>query len=323
MEPNARLLILGGIHGAKNGKLGKFDQDIENDTLHQIEMLKEDRKDEIEDFNTTIIYECVGNYLDKDTWKPKPDELAQAILKHQPTMLLLAFCYTSQSILNDTLRSQGIYSLLIMQKERETITQSRCIFLDDVQKGALLKFAQTRPKLLMLQGNFGTGKTVLLMEALRIKIAQYHEDKMTLRVIITSDTRQKDLVDYLQSSYQFENVTIEYYECLKDVLIDDKRQKVLNVGSVFQLNDFVKRIGNTVNQSLFSKVPMWPGLKKTRNYAKAILVIDEFFLKGTQDWNQFEPHKDVDVLLSFHPRNLSSHMCNDLLGGVGWCCFAF
>ncbi len=309
MEPNARLLILGGIHGGEDGKLGEVDQNIENDTLHQIEMLKEERKDEIEDFNTTIIYECVGDYLDKESWKPKPDELAKAILKHQPTMLLLAFCYTSQSILNDTLRSQGIYSLLIMQKERETFTHSRCIFLDDAQKSALLRIAQTRPQLVMLLGNFGTGKTVLLMEALRIKISQYQEARKKVKVIVTSDSKQKALIEFLKNNYELENVDIEFYECLKDIPVKDDIGLVGQVVSITDLNNCVNRIAKSTNKKvLFMELLerlILSEIARTERMTKVILVIDEYFVKGKQDWDQFETHPDVDVLIAFHPRKES------------------
>ncbi len=301
MEPNTRLLILGGIHGGEDGSLGKVDQNIENQTRHQIKRLKEDMKTEIEDFEVTILYERVGDYLDKKTWKPKPEELAQAIVKHQPTMLLLAFCYTSQSILNDTLRSQGLYSLLIMQKERETITRSRCIFLDQKQKDALLEIAKKQPKLVMIQGNFGTGKTILLMEALRIKLSQYKESKQKVKVIVTSDTKQKALIEYLKNNYMFESFDIEYYDCLKDVKVNDDLGIVGQINSIADMNACVRRIKNSVNKNHQPKTKD-NNKRLTVKAGKVILVIDEFFIKVKQDWNKFETHPTVDVLIAFHPR---------------------
>ncbi len=150
---NTRLLILGGIHGSEDGTLGEeVTQKMENETFFELSQLRKEMEAEIEELNVTIMYERVGQYLDKDTWQPKPDKLVEAIVKHQPTMLFLAFCYTSQSILNKCLKSQGIFSVLILQRERRNITEGRCIFLDDQQRTALAEIAQLRPSLVLLNG---------------------------------------------------------------------------------------------------------------------------------------------------------------------------
>ncbi len=161
----------------------------------------------------------------------------------------------------------------------------------------------------MLLGNFGTGKTVLLMEALRIKISQYQEAQKKVKVIVTSDTNQKALIDFLRNNYQFENVDIEFYDCLKDVPVKDDLGLVGQVVSILDLNNCVKRISKSANKKVFPKKVqerlLWSERTRKKRKTKVILVIDEYFVKGKQDWNQFETHPDVDVLIAFHPRKES------------------
>ncbi len=310
MVDNTGLLILGGIHGKRRGSPGRFDQTVEKNIEYHIEDIKRKKKRDMKERHIEVFYECVQEHLDKDTRRPNPDELVRAITDYQLTVLMLAFCYSSQSILKYCLRSQGIYSLLIMQKERGKITEGRCIFLDDQQKAALDKMRAQKPKLTLIQGPFGTGKTILLMEALRIKMAQTQGE---IRVIVTSDTKQKALIEYIRTNLELNNLKgklkgleVEFSDCLKDVAVQDNLGIFGQVNTIAELNKCIKRLANSANNA-----PL-PSPCKRMKYStlpgnvKTILVIDEFFIKGKQDWNKFKIHPDVDVIIAFHPRKESN-----------------
>ncbi len=283
MKEDTHMLILGGIHGAEDGQFGPTDEWIENQTLFHIRQLEEEKADDVNDYPIKFTYEPVGDLLDEG--KLNHEKMVKVIMKHKPTVLLLAFCYTNQSILNDCLKSQGVYSMLIMQRDRKNITEGRCIFLDDQQQESLFTIAEQRPSLVLLQGTFGTGKTILLMEALRIKIAQYQEEKRSLKIIVTSDTRQAALMAYLKSNFKLaDDINVEYYDCLKDVYVGDSEEKFGLVTSVSDLNKCIKRLSN------------WQDIND-----QVILVIDEFFVKGKMDWTKFSTKSEnVDILFSFH-----------------------
>ena len=63
-----------------------------------------------------------------------PEKLVAAIKKHNPTLISLSFCYTNVSDLNDILRSAGIYTVLIMSKDRANITEGKYVVLDPIQR---------------------------------------------------------------------------------------------------------------------------------------------------------------------------------------------
>ena len=61
-------------------------------------------------------------------------KLIEAIQSHNPTILSLSFCYTNVFELNDILRSAGIYTVLIMSKDRSNITFGKYVVLDSIQR---------------------------------------------------------------------------------------------------------------------------------------------------------------------------------------------
>ena len=62
------------------------------------------------------------------------EKLIEAIQNHNPTIISLSFCYTNVSELNDILRSAGIYTVLIMSKDRSNITEGKYVVLDSIQR---------------------------------------------------------------------------------------------------------------------------------------------------------------------------------------------
>ena len=66
------------------------------------------------------------------------EKLIQAIQRHNPTIISLSFCYTNVSELNDILRSAGIYTVLIMSKDRANITEGKYVVLDSIQRYSTL-----------------------------------------------------------------------------------------------------------------------------------------------------------------------------------------
>ena len=66
------------------------------------------------------------------------EKLIEAIQNHNPTVISLSFCYTNVSELNDILRSAGIYTVLIMSKDRANITEGKYVILDSIQRYSIL-----------------------------------------------------------------------------------------------------------------------------------------------------------------------------------------
>ena len=117
MKENTRLLVLAGVHGKKDGVLGenevKGKEDFVKDSEGQVKYLKKEFKDDIEKKNIKFAVKDVGSHRNRS--ELDSEAFVSAVREFQPTMLLLAFCWSHKSELNDLLRAAGIYSSLILR----------------------------------------------------------------------------------------------------------------------------------------------------------------------------------------------------------------
>ena len=115
------------------------------------------------------------------------DAFIAAVKEFQPTMILLAFCWSHKSELNDLLRAAGIYSTLILREDLAQISESRHVHLDKDQRNLVKKVAEEEPKNVFLWGTSGSGKTLLAAECLKMKVSQLQrQGKQDITVLVSS-----------------------------------------------------------------------------------------------------------------------------------------
>ena len=185
IRPNSKVLVLAGIHGCKDGKLGSVDDGLLGEYERQIQFLKRKYKEDIKEKKAEFVLENIGTYVDETEFSEAA--FVKAVEKHNPTVITIAFCYTNVSVINDMLRLSGIYSFMILSKDRAVITEDRCMALDSTQKQIIKTIAKAQPKNIFLWGSSGTGKTIILTEILKMKISHYyHKKNIKLNVFVTS-----------------------------------------------------------------------------------------------------------------------------------------
>ena len=202
IHENTRFLILTGIHGKNDGKLGSRDNGMLLDYEFAINGLKKDFEDDIKDKNVQIILEDVGSHV--DSMKLDEDKFVAAVKKHNPTLISLSFCHTDKSELNDILRSAGIYAVLIITQDKSKITEGKYVFLDDIQRQIIDKVANEKPQNIILWGSHGTGKTLLLAQTLVMKISNYKKQNLPIQIIVSSysnDSTDAPLMQDLKTKY--------------------------------------------------------------------------------------------------------------------------
>ena len=196
MHENTRLLILCGVHGHNDGRLGEQDNMFVKGSEAQVNRLRRDKGEEIEDKNIQFKVEDVGQIDINDQSKRELDEdkFVEAVKEFKPTVLVLAFCWSHKSELNDLLRAAGVYSTLVLREDLAQITESRHVHLDEGQEELIRRIAEEEPKNVFLWGSSGTGKTLMLCEALKIKISQLRRSgKKDVRVFVTTMGAYKKL----------------------------------------------------------------------------------------------------------------------------------
>ena len=88
-----------------------------------------------------------------------------------------------------------------MSEDRATITNGQYYYLDEIQKEIITTIAKDheqtenpknlKTKNLFLWGSRGTGKTLVLTEALSMKVSYYRKKKVNLNVFVTTYDRWK------------------------------------------------------------------------------------------------------------------------------------
>ena len=101
----ARLLVLAGIHGEEEGKMGDNEYSFVKTSEKQIEKLKKHKENDIKEKEMEIKLVNIGLFKDKSL---DEEQLIKAIQTHEPTILLLAYCFSQASELNDILRAAGM-----------------------------------------------------------------------------------------------------------------------------------------------------------------------------------------------------------------------
>ena len=114
VRENSRILILAGVHGNEDGKVGANDFGLLEDNTKQIPILKRKFAQDVNSKNVRIDLVNVASYQNPEQMDSQ--KLVQAIKNYNPTILILSFCYSKISELNDILRYSGIYSVLIMRR---------------------------------------------------------------------------------------------------------------------------------------------------------------------------------------------------------------
>ena len=184
IRPNSKVLVLAGIHGCKDGELGSIDEGLLGEFERQVQFLKNKYKDDIEKKKSEFVLENVGSHIDET--KLNETTFLKAVRDHNPTIISLAFCYTNVSLINDILRSSGIYTLMILSKDKADITENKCVGLDATQKQIIKKVSKNQPRNIFLWGSSGTGKTIMLTEILKMKISHYKRQRLKMKIFITS-----------------------------------------------------------------------------------------------------------------------------------------
>ena len=107
---NSKVFVLGGIHGGEDGRIGERDKKLFEDNIGQLRVLKRNKDKEIR--KNKICFENIdlGEYLVNGELN---EEKLVGVIK-EPTLIILAYCYTNRSEVDDILRAAGVYAAPIL-----------------------------------------------------------------------------------------------------------------------------------------------------------------------------------------------------------------
>ena len=289
MPENTRLLVLAGIHGMKDGRLGgredREDGFVE-DSRSQLRVLQRAKAAEIAEKKITMDVEDVGRHDDLG-------QLGEAVRQFRPTVLVLAFCWSKESQLNDVLRAAGIYTAMTLREERAQITESRLVELDQGQEDVVRKIADQKSRNIFLWGSSGTGKTLMLVEALLMKISQYRREGRRVKVIVSSFLAYSDE----------DSLMVDFKQRYLTSLVDKENVSFVTTRALCQ------QVG--VEYDLYQPQSTLTSLlhRLADPDCLTLLLLDETppDARGEQgaDWSAFQPCPTVDWMIALRPEGVS------------------
>ena len=99
-----------------------------------------------------------------------------------------------------------------MSQDRAELTEGKYVILDNKQREIIEQVTEKKPQNVILYGSSGTGKTILLTQALGIKASNFKRQKIKMKIIASSygteDVQPKKLMEDIQSKYLY-HLTLE------------------------------------------------------------------------------------------------------------------
>ena len=171
-------------------------------------------------------------------------------------------------------------------------SNSSLLHLDESQKKLIEKVAQEKPGGVFLWGTSGSGKTLLLAEALKMKISQLKREGKQVRVIISAMTNTEFLMKDLEAKY------------LPDLAGDDNARFI----SLPDLARELKCEHDTAHPQLYiEKILSSLSSQHSPSSPHTILLVDEVNPMSkdekekdscTADWSKLTNRDGVDCLIS-------------------------
>ena len=152
-----------------------------------------------------VINKITFNVTNIAFYHKNEEKLIEDIEKFDPKVLALAWCYSMKSDVSLALRQKGILARMVIENDMREICNDPNAKLDHKQAEIIEKLANEKPQNVLLWGSSGTGKTILLTQALGIKASYFKIQNKEMRIIVSSfgvdSIQPKKLMAELQHKY--------------------------------------------------------------------------------------------------------------------------
>ena len=277
---NDKILIICGAHGNPDGSL---DKQAEASDLREMKAdwikKKVVREDQVE------VLDIFG-YLKQGVEVDKSKFIAK-VLKVNPGIIAICVCHSHLSQIHFILIEAGIISVQKLERDLQLATRGRCIELDETQRKLLFTVAKPKNicKTTIIHGPEGSGKTILALEVLKMKLFHYMS-KLNLHGIKTRN--QKVIKVIVCGSYSGNDrvpaLLKQLYEEADDIRdFCDFQLKPINDLEIKGPKEFQKQLKQILDL----------GEKQT------IVMMDELFPGfTTAQWKDFEGIEKTDFVFS-------------------------
>ena len=210
------IVILFGRHGEEGGQIGDEDPAIQRWHEEQFEMLEKDPEvqQDMEKNNIEIKLVNVCKYFDKK--KLNLEDLMHRLREINPLILVISICHSVNLDLRFALEVEGLFARMRLQRDLNLTTNGKQITLDPTQKELLKQLAkdENNPKTVVISGHEGSGKSLLAVEATKMKICSFvkqhpGENRKKIRVVLCAAYQGENRVPVL---FQFLKEELKYFQ---------------------------------------------------------------------------------------------------------------
>lgn len=272
-QQGTKIALLYGIHGTSEGEIGEEDKILIDCFSYAHKLVQDgDEKKEIIKEKGISIQSVVLKAENGSITNKK--EMIEAI--DAANIIVLSICYSHINELNTILRSEGIYAELILRQEYANIAgfdKGKLIQLDPVQKKILDKYLKNFPHIVLLIGHYGTGKTLLIIQMLGIRIGRLVLEGKLIQVIITADVSENSM------------------------LLRDLRDKYL--GFIDNINDnqaYSNRV-EVIIEPLSSLIKKYKAIPNTRSDLIILQAMSDHSLLNEDGWMKKDHHPGIKIAL--------------------------
>ena len=279
---NDKILIICGAHGNPDGTLA---EQAEASDLRQMKaswikrnVVREDQVEVLDIFE--YLKEKEGLEIDE------PKFLAK-VIEVSPGIIAICVCHSHLSQIHFILAEAGILSVQKLERDLQLATRGKGIVLDETQRKLLFTVAKQENirKTTILHGPEGSGKTILALEVLKMKLAHYigksklygmnTDNQKLIKVIVCGSYSGNDRVPALLK---------QLYEESKDIRnFCDFEMKPINDLEMRSPKEFQEKI----------KQILGLGKKQT------IVMMDELFPSfTTEEWKDFQGFEKTDFVFA-------------------------
>ena len=277
-----KILIICGAHGNLDGTLA---EPAEASDLREMKaswikrnVVREDQVEVLDIFE--YLKEKEGLEIDEPKFVAK-------VIEVKPGIIVICVCHSHLSKIHLILTEAGILSIQKLERDLQLATRGRSIALDETQRKLLFTVAKPENicKTTIIHGTEGSGKTILALEVLKMKLAHYMrksnlygiktKNQKLIKVIVCGSYSGNDRVPALLKQLYEETDDIREF-C-------DFELKPINDLEMTTPVKFQKKIKQTLDL----------GEKQT------IVMMDELFPGfTTAEWKDFEGLEKTDFVLA-------------------------
>ena len=279
---NDKILIICGAHGNPDGTLA---EQAEASDLRQMKaswikrnVVREDQVEVLDIFE--YLKEKEGLEIDEPKFLTK-------VIEVSPGIIAICVCHSHLSQIHFILAEAGILSVQKLERDLQLATRGKGIMLDETQRKLLFTVAKQEHirKTTIIHGPEGSGKTILALEVLKMKLAHYMRK---LKLYGMNTNNQKLIKVIICGSYSGNDrvpaLLKQLYEETDDIReFCDFELKPINDLEIKGPKEFQKKLKQTLDF----------GEKQT------IVMMDELFPGfTTAQWKDFEGIENTDFVFS-------------------------